>query len=110
MAENSIKVYHVKDETVFGYDITEDNKRVWYFIQVDFFGDGRRLGIWNPNNKLRSYTSFKEALIYQAIANENGILPVSKHRVVRSYGQFNFKNIEVVNTENEAEYYGLDIQ
>ena len=105
MAESDLKVYHVKDETAFGYDITEDNERVWYFIQVDFFGDGRKLGIWNPDNKLRSYKSFKEALIYQAIAYENPILPATKHRIVRGYSQFDFKNIEVVNAENEMEYY-----
>lgn len=103
--EKNMKVNNIKDETIYGYDITEDNKRVWYFIQVDFFGDGRHLGIWNPDNKLRSYKSFKEAVIYKAIANENGICPTSKHRIVRSYGEYDFKNIEEIKSESEAEYY-----
>lgn len=67
MKDNRLRIYHVNDGSTFGYDITEGGTKIYYFIQVDFFGDGSRFGIWNPDNRLRSYKSFKEALIYQAI-------------------------------------------
>jgi hypothetical protein len=69
------------------------------------FGDGRRYAIWNPDLRLRSYKSFKEALIYLAIAEENPILPKSKCRIVRSYGEFDFRNITVISARYEENYY-----
>ena len=105
MKRNKVKIYHVDDSTTFGYDITEDGKRVWYFIQQDVFGDGSGLCIWNPDNRLRSYKSFKEALIYQAIASENPFLPESKTYIVRSYSPTDFKNIERVKGRRERDYY-----
>lgn len=102
---DEMNVINRKDGTPFGIDITEEGKKVWYFIQADYFGDGRRYGIWNPDNRLRSYKSFKEALVYLAIADENPILPKTKYRVVRSYVEFDFRNITVIATKKEEEYY-----
>ncbi|NLK27999.1 MAG: hypothetical protein GX306_06615 [Clostridiales bacterium] len=105
--KDEVMVIHMKDETPFGYDVTEDERRVWYFIQMDFFGDNRHLGIWNPDNRLRSYKSFKEALLYLAIAEEHALFPQTICRVVRSYGQYDFKNITVIETKDENEYYKM---
>lgn len=107
MKNDKVKIHHVDDGTTFGYDITEEGKRVWYFIQEDVFGDGTVLCIWNPDNKLRSYQSYKEALIYQAIASENSWFPKSKVYIVRSYSPTDFKNIERVSSKKESYYYAL---
>ncbi|WP_276929687.1 hypothetical protein [Herbinix luporum] len=106
MKDSRLRIFHVNDGTTFGYDMTEDGRRVWYFIQLDIFGDGSRYGIWNPDNRLRSYASFKEALIYQAIANEDVIFPKSKAYIVRGFCPTDFKNIERVTADNEKYYYG----
>lgn len=42
---NKVKIYHVDYGTTFGYDITDDEKKIWYFIQMDLFGDGNKLVI-----------------------------------------------------------------
>ena len=105
MKSNGLKVYHVNDGSTFGYDITEDNQRVWYFIQEDMFGDGSNFCIWNPDNKLRSYESFKEALIYHAIAMETPLFPESKYYIVRSNSPTDFKNIERTRWKDESDYY-----
>lgn len=106
MKDSRLRIFHVNDGTTFGYDMTEDGRRVWYFIQLDMFGDGSEYFIWNPDNRLRSYASLKEALIYQAIANEDVILPVSKAYIVRAFSPTDYKNIERVTVENVEEYYG----
>lgn len=106
MKNNQLKIHHVNDGTTFGYDIVEDGTKVYYFIRLDMFGDGSQFGIWNPDNRLRSYKSFKEALIYQAIANEDAIIPESKAFIVRGYSPTNFKNTERIIAESEGEYYG----
>ncbi len=103
-----INVINRKDETPFGYDATEDGERVWYFIQGDLFGDGRHLVIWNPHQRLQSYKSFKEALIYLATAVKTPIFPVTKFTIVRSFGEFDLKNIEIIHSKQEEEYYSLD--
>lgn len=105
MKGNELKVYHVNDGSIFGYDITEDNQRVWYFIQEDVFGDGEHYTIWNPDNRLRSYKSFKEALIYQAKAMEIPLFPESKYYIVRSYSPTDFRNIERTRWIDESDYY-----
>lgn len=105
MKSNGLKVYHVNDGSTFGYDITEDNQRVWYFIQEDMFGDCVHFAIWNPDNRLRSYKSFKEALIYHAIATETPLFPEIKYYIVRSNSPTDFKNIERISWNDENDYY-----
>lgn len=46
-----------------------------------------------------------EALIYQAIANENPIIEKSKAYIVRSYSPTDFKHIERVTANSADEYY-----
>ena len=106
MKDSRLRIFHENDGTTFGYDMTEDGRRVWYFIQLDIFGDGSRYCIRNPDNRLRSYASLKEALIYQAIANEDVIFPKSKAYIVRGFCPTDFKNIERVTADNEKYYYG----
>lgn len=85
--------------------MTEDGKRVYYFIQIDFYGDGRHLGVWNPDNRLRSYKSFKEAKIYQAICVETSLFDSTKAYILRGYNETDFRNVIRVEEDSEEEYY-----
>jgi hypothetical protein len=93
---DELKVINREDETPFGFDVTEDGRRVWYFIQADIFGDGRCLAIWNPSNRLQSYRSFKEALTYLAVAEEKKMFAATKFLIVRSFGEYDIRNITVI--------------
>ncbi len=105
---NVINVFNREDETPYGFDVTGEGERVWYFVRGDLFGDGRCYAIWNPEKRLCCYKSFKEAIIYLAIVEKSPIFSVSKYHIVRSFQEFDYKNIEIIHTKKEEEYYSLD--
>lgn len=102
---NETKIVNKSDETIFGYDETLEGNRVWYFIQGDLTGKGKHYAIWNPDNRLRSYQSYKEALLYLAIAEETSFFHNAIYWIVRSNSKYDFKNITPIYLRNEREYY-----
>jgi hypothetical protein len=100
-----IRIINEPDDTFYGRDIVEDGRRVWYFIQVDIFGDGRCFAIWNPSQMLTSYSSFREALSYLDIPRQKPIFRNGKARIIRSFGPYDYKTFEVIEVEDELSYY-----
>lgn len=98
------KVRNIKDNTQYGYDIIEDNQLVKYYIQADVTGSGKNPAIWLHNRTLTSYNSFKEALKYLQIARKKKMFPNTTYKVVRTLDN-KPTNLELIETEDEGEYY-----